>query len=107
MPELEQVASQMFYIEQDIRRDILVFDKQNCMEIDYIDVCRQPEKIIERVSKFLLSHNVPVRSRISRPFTRFPVSSSVGSKFVSPADVAGVKEELKKLFRQMSGKGAI
>jgi hypothetical protein len=97
--DMEQVAAQIYFVEQDIRRDIKIFGKNNYMKLEYKQLCEKPEQLMSDIFDFLKSGKIALNEKHKRPFASFPVSRHVKSKYVSDAEIDKIGKILSALIK--------
>ncbi|VAW70477.1 hypothetical protein MNBD_GAMMA09-2158 [hydrothermal vent metagenome] len=71
---LEQCAGQQYLFEKDIDAGLSQVDPERVIEVDYDDVCRQPEKELQRIYDLMHQHNIEVQMLHKAP-DAFPLSN--------------------------------
>lgn len=93
----EQVARQVFHIEQAISRNARQAGTENVLELQYEDLCRSPAATLDQIEELLVSQNAPVR-RLSDPPTQF---SPHGTQDASDPDYPAVVEAVRALWEEI------
>ena len=63
----EQVVWSIHYLERQILEDLALFDADRCLDVQYEDLCREPQEQLERIRLFVEKGGAAVDYRASVP----------------------------------------
>lgn len=88
---LHQIAAQVYFIHEDIARDIALYAANECYPVYYDRLCVNPGRELESISNFLASRGVPVK----------PLNMAIPDSFPLRRPDAGLPEAEK---RELAGR---
>lgn len=96
--EIGQVCQQVYFIEQNIERDIKLFTAAQRYILSYKDLCRQTAIELEKIEKFLTNAGLPLKKTGKKIPPSFDLSKPKPGKFISEEELSEVREKLSKLY---------
>lgn len=82
LPYLEQIISQIFYLERDVKEDLDTIDKSRHILVDYAKLCSDTQAELERIQKWIELHTgkLKVINKMPGPFSKKMLNSNELSK---------------------------
>jgi hypothetical protein len=82
----QQVVEQQYYIQKQIQEDMKLFGEDKMLTVEYGEFCNEPEKVLDRVRKWLAASGIVLRHR-----------AKVAGKFHEAIRIGLVPEEVERL----------
>lgn len=93
---ITQVCEQIYYLEDDINRDIRLIGEDRCLNLSYTELCQEPREVIEKIMEFYEQKaRTGVLKKKHDPPAFFDISSG---KKCRTDEYARLKESLANLY---------
>jgi len=96
--EIDQVCQQVYFIEQNIERDIKMFSTAQRYMLSYEDLCQQTTIELEKIEKFLRNAELPLKKSGRKIPHSFDLSKPKTRGIISEEELSEVREKLSKLY---------
>lgn len=102
LSEFEQVSHQVFFIEQNIEKDIQLFSSDQLFVIHYHELCEKPIKELEKIQDFLTEHGLRIKRKNNKVPSAFSKSKPVVDHWISKGEIQSINKIITDLLSSIT-----
>jgi len=98
LPDIEQVCHQIYFVEQNMQKDLQLFAPEQLHTLTYEELCENPIREIEKISNFLTVHECSLKRKDNKIPSTFHKSKPEVGQWISQSELEKIQEIISNWY---------